>query len=124
MMKINSINLSPKAIDSLKKVGTYKKFSTDTSLYYKGQVPIVACFIVRGNILLRNGNKDCHQLQQGCLFGHQELSQNLPSPYTAEILGNTEIYYLDKSTLLEIKSSKNAGMRQLYSELASSHAVM
>lgn len=117
MKKINPINLSDKAIASLKKIASFKKYSINSPLHYQGQTPIVAYFIIKGNILLLKNNKIYHKLSKGCLFGYRELFLNIPSMFTAQVLRNTEICYLDKTTLIELKSSKNLEMRRLYSEL-------
>lgn len=117
MKKIYTINLSEKAAETLKKFATYQKYSADSSLQYKGQVPIVAYFIEKGHILLLKGNKTYHKLNSGCLFGYYEMSANIPLSFTAEIQSNTEVYYIDKSDLLEIQNAKTLAMRQLQLEL-------
>jgi CRP-like cAMP-binding protein len=117
MNTTNHITLSEKAIISLKKIAFFKKYTTNAPLYYQGQTPIVACYIIKGSILLLNKKKTCHKLSKGCLIGFRELFYNIPSKFTAQILRNTEICYLDKSTLLEIKNSANTEIRRLYSEL-------
>jgi CRP-like cAMP-binding protein len=115
--KIHFINLSSEAIKSLKKIASFKTYSTNAPLHYQGQTPIVAYLIIKGNILLLKNNKIYHKLTKGCLIGYQELFLNAPSMFTAKILGDTEICYIDKSTILEISNSKSRKMSLLYSEL-------
>lgn len=117
MKTINPINLSDKAIESLRKIASVKKYSTNAPLYYQGQTPIVAYFILKGNILLMKKNKVCHKLCEGCLLGYKELFLNTVSKFTALALPNTEICYLDKSSLEEIKNSKKKDIQKLYNEL-------
>jgi CRP-like cAMP-binding protein len=111
------MNLSDEAIKSLKKIASFKTYSATAPLYYKGQTPIVAYLIIKGSILLIKNNKTYHKLTKGCLVGYQELFLDIPSMFTAEVLSNTEICHIDKSTLLEIKNSTNPKMGLLYSEL-------
>ena len=117
MKKIHFMNLSDEAIKSLKKIAFFKTYSTNAPLHYQGQVPIVAYLIISGNILLLKKDKICHKLTKGSLVGYQELFLNAPSMFTAKVLSDTEICFIDKSTLLEIKNSKNKEMRLLFSEL-------
>jgi CRP-like cAMP-binding protein len=117
MKKIHFIHLSDSAMTSLKKIAPIKKYSADAPLYYQGQTPIVAYFIIKGNILLQKNNKTYHKLTRGCVVGCRELLLNTPSTFTANVVSNSEICYIDKSTLLEIKNSKNTEMLQLCSEL-------
>ncbi len=117
MTKKYALCLSDESIKSLKKIAHFKTFSANTPLYYQGQTPIVAYFILRGHVLLLKGNKIYHEITKGCLIGYRELSLNIPSLFTAKALSETEIYYIDKSSLLEIKNSKSSGLRRLYTEL-------
>ncbi|MBP9682303.1 MAG: hypothetical protein KBD76_12930 [Bacteriovorax sp.] len=78
----------------------------ETQLHYKGQTPIVAYFILKGNIFLEIGAKTCQKLSKGTLLGFYELHFTMPAMFTAVVQKHTEIGYIDKSTLLEIKNSK------------------
>jgi hypothetical protein len=113
MKTINPINLSDKAIESLRKIASVKKYSTNAPLYYQGQTPIVAYFILKGNILLMKKNKVCHKLNEGCLLGYKELFLNTVSKFTALALPNTEICYLDKSSLEGINKYNHTKVRTL-----------
>jgi CRP-like cAMP-binding protein len=117
MTKIHFMNLSEEAIKSLKKIAAIKKYTESTPLHYQGQTPIVAYLILKGNILLLKKREIYHKLSKGCMVGYRELCSNTPSKFTAEVLANTEICYIDKSTLLEISHSKNSEFCQLYKEL-------
>ena len=114
------MNLSEKAIKCLKKISTIRTYSTDTYLHYQGQTPIVAYLIVKGNILLLKKSDTYHKLTRGHIVGYRELFLNIPSMFTAKVLSNTEICYIDKSMLLDIKNSKNVETHQLYLELRNS----
>ena len=117
MTKLNFLELSEAAIKSLKKIASFQTYSTDVPLHYQGQVPIVAYLISKGTILLIKNDKVCHKLTKGSVIGYRELQLNMPSPFTAQTQGSTEIYYIDKSTLLEIENSKKPEMHQLQLEL-------
>lgn len=117
MNKIAHASLTDQAMESLLKIAPLKKYSADSPLYYEGQTPVVAYFIVSGNILLIKGRRTYQKLNKGSLLGFQELQLNTPSKYTAMVLNNTEVCYLDKSTLAEIQNSNNNELSQLHSEL-------
>ena len=117
MKKMHFISLSSDAIKALKKIANRKTYTTDTPLHYQGQHPIVAYLVLKGNILLLKKNKIYHKLSKGALAGYQELFSNTPSLYTAQVTSDSEICYIDKSTLLEIKNSKSPELNRLYTEL-------
>ena len=117
METFKPIKLSEKTIQALRKMSAYNKYSINTPLYYQGQTPIVAYFILKGNILLLKKKKVYHKLSKGCLLGYRELFFNTVSSFTALALPNTEICYLDKSSLEEIKNSKKKEFIMLYNEL-------
>lgn len=117
MKQIHFLNLSEKATDCFKKLATYKKYSSNTILHYQGQTPIVAYFILKGNILLQRKSELYHKLSKGYIIGYRELCLNVPSLFTAKVFNNAEICYIDKSTILEIKKSKDKEVHMLYLEL-------
>lgn len=117
MKKIHFIKLSEKAIKSLKKIATFKSYSTKTPLHYQGQTPIVAYLIIKGSILLQKRSEIVHKLSKGSIVGFREFFMNTPSKYTATVLEKSEICYIDKSTILEIQKSENTEFRTLYKEL-------
>lgn len=118
MKKMYFTNLSDEAIRALKTIAPFKTYSADAPLHYRGQTPVAAYLIMKGNVLLLKNNKTYHKLTKGSLIGYQELLFNIPSMFTAKALSNAEIYYIDRSTILEIKNSKNTKISRLYSELS------
>lgn len=118
MKKMYFTNLSDEAIRALKTIAPFKIYSADAPLHYRGQTPVAAYLIMKGNVLLLKNNKTYHKLTKGSLIGYQELLFNIPSMFTAKALSNAEIYYIDRSTILEIKNSKNTKISRLYSELS------
>lgn len=117
MKKVSYLILSEQAIATIKKIAHCKKYSLEAPLYYQGQTPIVAYFISKGNIVLVNKKKLTQKLNKGILLGHHELQFNIPSMFTAIAQKNSELWYLDKSTLLDLMKSKNFEMQKLYLEL-------
>ena len=117
MKKVSCLILSEQAIATIKKIGHCQTYASDAPLYYYGQTPIVAYFIAKGNIILMNKKKLTKKLNQGILLGHHELQFNIPSMFTAIAQRNAELWYLDKSTLLDLMKSKNFEMQRLYLEL-------
>lgn len=117
MKKKTHLNLSEAALKILKKIAYLKTYETETPLHYRGQTPIVAYFIVKGNILLTIGKKTSQKLSRGSLFGFYELHSMMPTNFSAVVQKNSEVGYIDKSMLLEIKNSKIPEMKELYLEL-------
>jgi CRP-like cAMP-binding protein len=108
MKWIKHIHLSETLIDKLKKTSsTIKTFSLKSHLYYEGQTPIVAYLILKGSIQLSRNKKICNTLRPGTLLGIEEVIEKKSSDVSAEVLGNSTLCFLDRSTLLEIKKGDN-----------------
>lgn len=117
MKKNNQEVLSIKAADLFKSITSTRKYLTDTPLYYQGQIPIVAYYIIKGTILLMDKNKICHRKGKGSIIGYKELFSNISSNFTAKALHDTEVCYIDKSTIFEISKSTSIDLQHLYEEL-------
>ncbi|RPJ79045.1 MAG: cyclic nucleotide-binding domain-containing protein [Alphaproteobacteria bacterium] len=117
MTKTYFTNLSDDGLKALKKIAPFRKYSANALLHYQGQRPIVAYVVLKGKILLLKKSKVLQKLTKGYIVGYRELFLNLPSPFTAKTLINSEICFIDKSTLLEIQASQIEEIQQLYSEL-------
>tara|TARA_B110000908_G_C9939797_1_gene307714 strand:+ start:214 stop:546 length:333 start_codon:yes stop_codon:yes gene_type:complete len=77
-------------------------YSTDTPLFYEGNVPVVAYIILSGEVLLSRRKKIIQTLSAGSLIGIKLLHGHTPSLYTAVVKGGSKILFLDRSTLLEL----------------------
>lgn len=117
MRKIHFSKLSKRAINLLKTIASFRIYSKEAPLHYEGQTPIVAYLIIKGNILLQKRNDILHKLSKGSIVGYREFCLNTPSMFTATVLKESEICYIDKSTIKEIKNSKNSEIRMLSKEL-------
>ncbi len=80
-------------------------FQNGATLFYEGQVPIVAYLIVEGAIELFKNRRIKTVLKAGALIGLKELMQNSPVPLEAKVGPNTQLIYIDKSTVHEIVSA-------------------
>ena len=110
-MGINqSIKIENEFISEIKKISQETKFTTNSSLFYEGQVPIVAYLLVEGCIQLLKNNKIKKTLKPGTLIGLNELMTNSPSKLSAQVQADSVLYFLDKSTLLEIINDHNTDL--------------
>jgi CRP-like cAMP-binding protein len=102
MKRIKHIELSS---DLIKKITAYfpsKIFKSQSHLFYEGQVPISGFLILDGSIQISKKKKFKKILQAGSLLGLFELMHKMPIPISAEAFPNTEVCFIDKTTLLEL----------------------
>lgn len=102
-----SIKLENEFISEIKKFSQETKFSTSSTLYYEGQIPIVAYLLIEGSIHLLKNNKIKKILKPGTLIGLNELMTNSPSKLSAQVQAESVLCFLDKSTLIEIIKYQN-----------------
>ena len=104
MKSLKHIELSS---DLVKKITTYfpsKKFKSQAHLFYEGQIPISGYLILDGSIQVSHKKKFKKMLHAGYLLGLNELLNKKPIQLSAEAFPNTEVCFLDKTTLMEIFS--------------------
>ena len=102
-----------KKITALFPVITYKVNST---LFYEGQIPISGYLLIDGTIQITNKKKMKQILNPGTLLGVQELMLKKPSNISAEVFPNTEICYLDKTTLNNLCNEDDSDLAQFLIE--------
>lgn len=109
----NILYLDTKTIDEISSHTQSHTYPLQIELYYEGQVPIVGYLLIEGHIQLIKNKKVKSILSKGTLLGVHELMTNSPAEYSAQILPNTKVCYLDKSTILEFiheHDSEEVGM--------------
>ncbi|WP_127715883.1 cyclic nucleotide-binding domain-containing protein [Halobacteriovorax sp. HLS] len=104
--KDDYLKISKELITKIKKISSPHCYSTQSKLFYEGQTPIVAYLLLNGYIHLTKNNKIKGILDPGTLLGFKELMNNEAVDMDAEILPNTEVCFLDRSTILEILNHK------------------
>ena len=95
-----------------------RKFSLSSTLFYEGQVPIVAYLVIDGSVALLKKKKIKNIIKAGSLIGVNELMTNSPSKMSAEVAADTTLCFLDKSTMLEIMNYEKSELSKLLSETA------
>lgn len=100
----NAIKVSREIIEEIKEHCSVKIYNAKSTLFYEGQVPIVAFLVVDGTVNLLKNRKIKSTVRQGCIVGVNELLNNLPYHFEAQIPPHTSLCFLDKSTLKEILS--------------------
>ena len=105
--KDDFLNISEELIEKIKNISSPHLYSTQSDLFYEGQTPIVAYLLVEGYIQLTKNNKVKEVLASGTLLGLKELMNNEAVDVDAQILPNTRVHFLDRSTILEVLNTEN-----------------
>lgn len=90
--------------DLIKKITAYfptKVYKSHAHLFYEGQIPISGYLVIDGSVQVSKKKKFKKMLQGGTLIGLSDLMNKTPSPISAEVFPNTEVCFLDRSTLME-----------------------
>jgi CRP-like cAMP-binding protein len=117
MKSLKHIELSR---DLVNKITTYfpsKKFKTQSHLFYEGQIPISGYLIIDGSIQVSYKKKFKKMLNAGYLLGVNELLNKKPIQLSAEAFPNTEVCFIDKTTLLEIFQGADTELLTLFKTL-------
>lgn len=96
------IELSSENIEKITAHFPSKTYKTNSTLFYEGQIPISGYLIVIGSIQLCKKKKFKKLFSSGTLIGFNELINKSPSPVSAEVFPNTQVCFIDKSTVLEV----------------------
>jgi len=97
------IDLDPQLLEEILGIFPSKKFKTQSFLYYEGQIPISGYLIIDGSVQISKNKKHKKVLSNGSVIGLSELLSKIPSTISAEVFPNTQLCFIDKSTLQEIK---------------------
>ncbi len=116
MPKTDAVKLENDFIDEIKKVSHQKKFSSQSPLFYEGQVPVVAYLLLDGTVQLMKNKKVKKILRPGALIGLHELMTNSPAKLSAVATADSTLCFLDKSTIKEITSDENSPIAHLFAE--------
>lgn len=100
--KNNVIQISQVLIDKIIALAETRKYTTDVDLYYEGHIPIVAYLIVEGSGFLFKKRRKNISLKRGDLIGLIEVLSHEPSVYGAHIHNQSEVVFLDRSTIQEV----------------------
>lgn len=102
MKLLSEIELTPKLIKIISAQFPSKIYKTSSILFYEGQIPISGYLVIDGAIELSNKKKFKKILSPGTLIGVSNLINKNPSKVKAEVFPNTEVCFLDKSTIIEM----------------------
>ncbi|EQC43078.1 cyclic nucleotide-binding domain protein [Bacteriovorax sp. BSW11_IV] len=97
----NVLTLDKNTVDEISSHADVHTYPLQSNLYYEGQIPVVGYLLLEGHIQLLKNKKVKSVLSKGTLLGVHELMTNSPAQYSAQILPNTKVCFLDKSTILE-----------------------
>lgn len=102
MKSIKYIELSNELVKKIISYFPTKKYLTQSHLFYEGQVPISGYLLLNGCIKVTQKKKLHKILNPGHVLGVNELLTTKPISLSAEAFPNTEICFMDKTTLNEI----------------------
>ncbi len=114
MKQLSHIELSSELIKKITSYFPSKKYKTQSHLFYEGQVPISGFLILDGSIQITHKRKLKKMLKAGYLLGVFELLNKKPIEISAEVYPDTEVCFLDKTTLLEVLKSPDNELFQLF----------
>ena len=119
--KDDFVKISKDIIEKIKKISNPHCYSTQSNLFYEGQTPIVAYLLVEGHIHLSRNKEVKEILAAGTLLGLKELMNNEAVDVDAQILPNTKVHFLDRSTVLEVLNAKkeDSTLQEFFSQVVS-----
>lgn len=104
--------LEPAIIERLTSYAPPLIYTVDQEIHYEGHIPIVGYLLIDGQIKLTKNDRLKLVLEAGHLFGLPELMSGAPFDFTAKITRQSQICYLDRSTVLEIMDGEDQLSRQ------------
>lgn len=116
MTKTDAIKLEADFIEEIKKISHQKKFSTQSPLFYEGQIPVVAYLVIDGCVQLLKNKKVKKILKPGSLIGLNELMTHSPAKLSAHAMPDSTLCFLDKSTIKEITSDEGSPLAKFFME--------
>jgi CRP-like cAMP-binding protein len=122
MKSVKHIKLSSELIKKITSYFPSRKFKSQAHLFYEGQIPISGYLILDGSIQVSYKKKFKKMLNAGYLLGIAELINKKPIKLSAEAFPNTEICFLDKTTLLEILQGHDIELVDLLKPLLETNA--
>ncbi len=102
MKSLKHIELSRELVEKIIAHFPTKVYKSQAHLFYEGQIPISGYLIIDGSIQISKKKKFKKMLQKGSLIGVSELMNKAPSAISAEVFPNTQLCFLDRTTLLEV----------------------
>lgn len=111
------IELSPEQVEEIRTHFSSKKFKSQSYLFYEGQIPISGYLILDGTIQISANNKYKKILTNGTIIGVHELLKKEPIMISAEVFPNTELCFLDKSTMQEMLENENQELSKVLKDI-------
>jgi CRP-like cAMP-binding protein len=111
------IEISPEQVEEIQNHFSSKKFKSQSYLFYEGQIPISGYLIVDGTVQISTKNKFKKILTNGSIIGVRELLKKEPIMMSAEVFPNTELCFLDKSTMQEILDNEDQELSKVLKDI-------
>ena len=94
-----------------------QSFAEATPLFYQGHIPIVAYFVIEGEVNLLKNKKPKSIVSPLEVIGVRELLTATPSTVSGEAAPNSTICYLDRSTILAILKEDYSALSEYFRNL-------
>lgn len=104
-----SIEVSQNLLDKIKKYSCRHVYTTKANLYYEDQIPIVAYLLEEGTITLVKKRRKNVVIGPKRIIGLYELIGDIPSTYGAKVESGSHVYFIYRSTILELLKDENEG---------------
>lgn len=111
------VKINKKVIKKLSKLGHVKNFTETTTLFYQNHIPIVAYFVINGEIRLFKGKHLKSKITIGEIVGVKELLMDEPSTVSAVATSKSTLCYLDRSAIYSIIKSDDLKLAVFFQEL-------
>lgn len=102
MKIVTDMQFTKELLKEIKKLFPQKNTLSSVPLFYKNQIPLSGFFLERGKVILKKNRHTSIEVSPYSFFGLSECLNNDPSVFEAEALKDSTIYFLDKTTLLEV----------------------
>lgn len=102
MKIVTDMEFTKELLKEMKKLFPQKNTLSAVQLFYKNQIPLSGFFLEKGKVILKKNRHSSIEVSPYSFFGLNECLNNDPSSFEAQALKDSTIYFLDKTTLLEV----------------------
>lgn len=121
MKIVTDIQFTKELLKEIKKLFPQKNILSSVQLFYKDQIPLSGFFLEKGKVVLKKNRNKSIEVAPYSFFGLDECLNNNPSVFEGQALPESTIYFLDKTTLLEVlHETKNSPLKSYIEKIVGS----
>lgn len=122
MKIVTDIQFTKELLKEIKKLFPQKTTLSSIHLFYKNQIPLSGFFLEKGKVILKKNRNKSIEVAPYSFFGLSECLNNNPSVFEAQALKDSTIYFLDKTTLMEVlQTTQNSPLKNYIEKIIGSH---